>query len=399
MIKAISAGEDLERFRADVRDWAAQHVPRGWEAGQTAATDEEFVAFQAAWFATLREGGLAVPHWPAAWGGGFSLVEQMVIFEELARANAPRLVLQFVSIHHAAATLLGAGTDEQRLRHLPAILDGEVWCQGFSEPDAGSDLASLTTRAVRDGDDYVVTGQKVWASLAMYADWCLLLVRTDPSAPKRKGISYLLMDMRSRGLDVRPIRQATGEAHFCEIFLDEVRVPVGNLIGAENDGWRVAQSTLGSERGMTIVELAQRLNAGYRWLVELCQRTPAIGGRTAADLDAVRERLAELGTKVRALTLLCRQLVATLEASGGVGPEASIVKLYYSELLQELTAFGVEVEGLSAHTVLEKPKSAGWESGSWMLDFIGSWEWTIPGGTSEIQRNIIASRGLGLPRY
>ena len=251
---------------------------------------------------------------------------------------------------------------------------------------------------MRDGDDFVVTGQKVWASLAMYAQRCLLLVRTDPTVPKRKGISYLLMDMASPGVIVREIRQATGEAHFCEIFLDEVRVPVANLVGAENDGWRVAQSTLGSERGMTIVELAERLNNGYGWLVDLARCTTLADGRRAIEHDAIGERLAELATEVTALRLLCRRLVANLESAGGVGPEASILKLYYSELLQKTMATGVDIQGLAAHTVLCKPMSAGWESGSWMLDFIGSWEWTIPGGSSEIQRNIIGEHVLGLPR-
>jgi alkylation response protein AidB-like acyl-CoA dehydrogenase len=356
------------------------------------------VEFQANWFQTLRRGGIAVPHWPPEWGGGFTLSQQMVIFEELTRANAPRLVLQFVSIHHAAATLLGAGTVEQREHHLPAILDGDVWCQGFSEPDAGSDLASLKTRAMRDGHDFVVNGQKVWASLAMYADWCLLLVRTNLAAPKRSGISYFVLDMRSPGVTIRPVRQATGEAHFCEIFLDDVRVPAANLIGAEGDGWRVAQSTLAAERGMTIVELAERLNIVYEWLRELAAKTRLPTGRRAIDDDVVRERLAELATEVTALRLLCRRLVGNLERAGGVGPEASILKLYYSELLQKTMATGVEIQGLPAHSVLQKPMSAGWESGSWMLDFIGSWEWTIPGGTSEIQRNIIGERVLGLPR-
>lgn len=392
-----AATTDLDDFRQEVREWASIHVPTDWQARQTGASHDDFVAFQSEWFQTLRAAGLAVPHWPAEWGGGFNLLQQVIVFEELARASAPRLVLQFVSIHHAAATLLGAGTAEQQSRHLPAILDGEIWCQGFSEPDAGSDLASLTTKAVRDGDDFVVTGQKVWASLAMYADACLLLVRTDPNAPKRRGISYMLMDMRSPGLTVRPIRQATGESHFCEIFLDEVRIPAANLVGAENDGWRVAQATLGSERGMTIVELAERLNVGYGWLVKL-SKTATIAGRPASDDMAVRETMAELGTEVKALRLLCGRLVENLEKSGGVGPEASIIKLFYSELLQRMMRFGVELEGLAAHTVLDKPMSAGWESASWMLDFIGSWEWTIPGGTSEIQRNIIGERVLGLPR-
>ncbi|TQS43326.1 acyl-CoA dehydrogenase family protein [Cryptosporangium phraense] len=373
-------------FRDAVRGWCSAHVPADWRSAQTGVPDEEFVRFQQDWFGELRRAGLAVPHWPAEWGGGLSVAQQVVLYQELAAADAPRLVLAFVAIHHAAATLLAAGTSEQRERHLPAILDGEIWVQGFSEPGAGSDLASLRTSARRDGDHYVIDGQKLWASGAAHADWCLLLARTDPAAPKRRGISYFLLDMRSPGIDVRPIRQATGESHFCELFLDDVAVPAANLIGAENDGWRVAGATLGAERGTTMLELAERLgNAGFRWLVEACR---------PLDDPVVADRLAQFETEIEGLRGLCRSVV-----EGSPGPaDASVVKLVYSELLQRLMDFGTEVGGLATHTVLRKPASSGWESGAWALDFLGSWEWTIPGGTSEIQRTIVAERGLGLPR-
>ena len=388
---------DLEEFRASVRQWCRANVPSDWRAAQTGVPDEEFVSFQKAWFQQLRSAGYAVPHWPAEWGGGMSAAEQIVLYQELAAHDAPRLVMAFVSIHHAASTLLAAGTDEQRQRHLPAILDGEIWAQGFSEPEAGSDLASLRTTARREGDGYVVNGQKLWASGARHADWCLLLARTDVDAPKRRGISYFLMDMRSPGIDVRPIRQATGEEHFCEIFLDDVVIPVSQLVGPENQGWQVAQATLSAERGMTMLELAERLgNAGFRWLVDVCRR-PGPAGRPIDDA-VVQDRLATLETEVTGLRRLCRGVVERHE-TGTVGPaDASIVKLYYSELLQRMMDFGTEVAGLAAHTDLRKPISSGWESGAWVLDFISSWEWTIPGGSSEIQRSIIGERGLGLPR-
>ncbi|BBY67156.1 acyl-CoA dehydrogenase family protein [Mycolicibacterium helvum] len=380
----------LDDFRAGVRAWCETHVPTDWRASQTGATDEEFAAFQKAWFAELHAAGFAVPHWPAQWGGGMPVDEQIVLYSELAAHDAPRLVLAFVGIHHAASTLLVAGTEEQRQRHLPAILDGEIWVQGFSEPEAGSDLAALRTTARRAGGTFVVDGQKLWASGGLHADWCLLLARTDPDAPKRQGISYFLLDMSSPGIDVRPIRNAVGESHFCEIFLDGVEIPVANLIGAENQGWQVAQATLGAERGMTMLELAERLgNAGFRWLVQECQ---------PIDDPLVADRLAQFEIEIAGLRGLCRELVQHSEA-GSVGPaEASVVKLYYSELLQRMTDFGTEIGGMAAHTHLTKPASSGWESGSWLLDFIGSWEWTIPGGASEIQRTIIAERGLGLPR-
>ncbi|HEX2287106.1 MAG TPA: acyl-CoA dehydrogenase family protein [Mycobacterium sp.] len=377
------------QFRRQVREWCAEHIPSDWRQTQTGASDQEFVRFQKAWFAELHSAGYAVPHWPAEWGGGMPVPEQVVLYQELAAHDAPRLVLAFVGIHHAASTLLAAGTDEQRRRHLPAILDGEIWVQGFSEPEAGSDLASLRTSARKAGDAYVVNGQKLWASGGMHADWCLLLARTDPDAPKRKGISYFLLDMATPGVEVRPIRNALGDSHFCEIFLNDVTIPAANLVGAENAGWQVAQATLGAERGMTMLELSERLaHAGFRWLLQSCPLDDPI----AAD------RLAQLETEITGLRGLCRKLVEDTEA-GTAGPaDASIVKLYYSELLQRLTDFGTEIGGLTVHTELAKPLSSGWESGSWLLDFIGSWEWTIPGGSSEIQRTIIGERGLGLPR-
>ncbi|MEE3849057.1 acyl-CoA dehydrogenase family protein [Gordonia sp. LSe1-13] len=381
-------------LRAEVRQWCRTHVPTDWRAAQTGASDAEFVRFQKEWFATLHSAGYAVGHWPAEWGGGMSVAEQAILFQELAAHDAPRLVLPFVSIHHAASTLLAAGTDEQRRRHLPAILDGEIWCQGFSEPGAGSDMAALSTSARRTGDAYIVNGQKLWASGALHADWCLLLARTDPKAPKRQGISYFLLDMSSPGVDVRPIRQATGESHFCEIFLNDVAIPASGLVGAENDGWRVAQETLGAERGMTMLELAERLgHGGFPWLVELCS-APGPDGSRPLDDTRVSDRLAQLETEITGLRLLASEFVS---ASSGPA-DASIVKLYYSELLQRVMDFGAEVGGLAAQTQVRKPLSSGWESGNWVLDFIGSWEWTIPGGTSEIQRTIIAERALGLPR-
>ena len=383
---------DLDEFRATVRIWCKQHIPRDWRQAQTGVDDEEFVRFQKSWFAELHSAGYAVPHWPREWGGGLSVSEQIVLYQELAAHDAPRLVLAFVGIHHAASTLLAAGTDEQRRQHLPAILDGEIWVQGFSEPEAGSDLASLRTSARRVGNSYVVNGQKLWASGGKHADWCLLLARTDPDAPKRKGISYFLLDMTSPGVEVRPIRNAVGDAHFCEIFLNDVEIPAANLVGAENAGWQVAQATLGAERGLTMLELAERLgNAGFRWLL----KASPVGDPIVAD------RLAAFETEITGLRGLCRKVVEDNEdgAAGSTNSaDASIVKLYYSELLQRLTDFGAEIGGMDAHTQLTKPMSSGWESGSWMLDFIGSWEWTIPGGTSEIQRTIIAERGLGLPR-
>jgi alkylation response protein AidB-like acyl-CoA dehydrogenase len=391
----------LDARREEIRAWCRATVPTDWRTTQTGASEAEYVAFQRWWAEELRKAGYLAPHWPAEWGGGMSVQEQAVLFQELAAADAPRARLGFVSLHHAAATLLVAGTPEQQQRHLPAILEGEIWCQGFSEPEAGSDLASLKTRAERDGEHYVVTGQKLWATGAAEADWCLLLARTDPNASKQQGISFLLVDMTSEGIEIRPIRNANGESEFCEIFFDTVRVPVANRVGAENDGWAVAQRTLGAERGMTMLELAERLSNAFRWLVDDCRSTylqgAAVDG-TVHHMSAVADRLVELEIELEALRRMSRGLVARIESetSGPVDP--AILKLYYSELLQRLNDFAVEIIGSPAQRMDRKPLSSGWESGAWVLDFIGSWEWTIPGGASEIMRSIIGERGLGLPR-
>ncbi|MET0986435.1 MAG: acyl-CoA dehydrogenase family protein, partial [Steroidobacteraceae bacterium] len=260
-----SSSQDLAAFRSRVRDWFSVNTPPDWKRSMRADTGAALVELQRAWFARLRDGGFAAPHWPREWGGReCSLEEQVVFYEELARADAPSPILHFISLYHTPGTLLKWGTEAQRRRYLPEILErGVVWCQGFSEPNAGSDLAALKTQAVRKGDRYIVTGQKVWSSLAHVADYCLLLARTDPSAAKHKGISFFLMDMKSPGITVRPIRQANGFSEFNELFLDGVEISAENLVGAENDGWRVAQATLAAERGLSIVELAERLRMGF----------------------------------------------------------------------------------------------------------------------------------------
>jgi alkylation response protein AidB-like acyl-CoA dehydrogenase len=390
--------DGLEEFRGRVRAWAEENVPAGWEETYRDADETELLEFQRQWLQTLRAGGFAVPHWSREHGGGgYTLAEQVVIFEEFTRAGAPRMRSFFVAFNHAYGTLVEGGTPEQQTRFLSAILDGQTWCQGFSEPGAGSDLASLRTRAVRDGDHYVVNGQKVWSSGASRADFCLLLVRTDPDAPKRKGITYLLMDMRSPGVEVRPIKQATGQSEFSELFLTDVHVPVENRVGQENDGWRIAQATLSAERGPTILELGQQLGDAVTMLIDLAASTP-LGGAPALADPAVREAVVEFDTRVHILQLLCTKVVADLISKGGTGPEASIIKVYYSELLQSLMRFGVDLAGPATQRRADKPVSAGWQSGLWMLDYLDSWGWTIGGGTNEIQRTVVAERVLGLPR-
>ncbi len=392
--------ESIEQFRARVRDWCEHHVPTDWRATQGDADEDSEIAFQRQWRDTLRAGGFLAPAWPRNLGGcDLPLAKQAVLAEEMARADAPRLSAYQVAIFNAAPAILHFGTDDQQRRFLTGILDGEVWCQGFSEPGAGSDLAALSTRADRRGDVYVLNGQKIWTSWAKHADWCIILVRTDREAPKRRGISYLLMDMHSPGITVRPITQATGARDFCEMFLNDVEVPVANLLGPENGGWQVAATTLAFERGVAILELAERLHRmGLRHLIDSAAGWTLDDGTPVLSDPAVRERLAGFHGEVQILRAMCRRLIDAMTGGRGTGAEASMIKLYYSELLQRLMNYATELRGLPAQVQHPLILSAGWESGSWLGDFLNSFGWTIPGGSNEIQRNIIGEQHLGLPR-
>ncbi len=403
MIEELQA---LEGFRGQVRGWLRANLPMDWQQRMLGASEEEHIAFQRSWFKKLKDGGYVAPHWPKAWGGAeLSFAEQIVLYEEIARAGAPRLVLYFISLYHAPATLLEWGNDEQRSRHLPAILSGdEIWCQGFSEPNAGSDLASLKTRAERRGDRYIVNGQKIWSSNAQYARYCLLLARTDPNAPKHRGISYFILDLNTPGVTRRPIQMLTGGSHFCEVFLDNVEIPAESLIGAENEGWKVAQATLSSERGLTILELCERMRIAFDLLVRDAQREvpqsiieqPA--NRRWIDDDQIRRSLVDIHTRIQALRLLINNMLSRVLRKGSTGTEPSIIKVYYSELLQDFTELGVRMGGIDAQYLQSVLMGGGYETGYWMHDHLYSWSWTIAGGSNEIQRNIIAERGLGLPR-
>ncbi len=381
-----------EALRTEVRAWLKDHVPSGWREAMTNVDQESFVGAQKEWFGKLVEAGYATPHWPEGWpGGGRSLAEQKVIFEELARADAPRLILYFVALYHAASTLFECGSDAQREKYLPAILEGEIWCQGFSEPNAGSDLASLKTKAERRGDHYVINGQKTWSTMAQYADRCLLLARTDKSGPPQAGLTYLLLDMRSKGVSVRPISQITGDDEFAEIFFDDVEVPVENRVGEEGEGWAVAQATLASERGLTLVELARRM----LYSLPLIDESMRANG---CDDAGYRRDLGRLTARVRATCALAdRYLQKRISGDERIG-DASIVKLQYARTLREFTSLGLRVGGLSSQLHSGFMRGATQETGNWMADFINSYNWSIAGGSDEIQRNIIAERMLGMPR-
>lgn len=385
--------EDLHAYRAAARAWLAEHAPPGWKRELSHTSPSELIRQHRARLRELHSGGYAVPHWPVEWGGADAPLErQIVLYEEMAAVRAPFPDLYTVSIYHAALTIIAHGSEEQKRRHLPAILEGQIWCQGFSEPGAGSDLAGLSTRAVRRGDHYIVNGQKVWSSYAEYADWCILLARTDPRAPKRRGISFFLMDMRSEGIAVRPIRQITGHREFCEIFLTDVAVPAEGLLGVENDGWKIAQVTLATERGLLLIGMVEQLRRAAAALVELARDRGLV-----ADAG-IRREIARFHAESEVLALMCARLLRDVARKGGVGPEASIVKVAYSELLQRMTDFGVSLSGLRAHIAAETPGLFDIGTGAWLIDHLGSWAWTIAAGTNEIQRTLIGERMLGLPR-
>ncbi len=384
---------DLDSLRQEVRLWLASNTPKGWRA-ITART--AFADSQRLWFKALVGAGYAIPHWPAEWpGGGRSLAEQKVIYEELAAADAPRLLLSFVSTYHAASTLMECGTDEQKARYLPAILEGETWCQGFSEPGAGSDLAALKCKAerqLRDGKEvYVVNGQKIWSTMAQYTDMCMLLVRTSKEAAKQAGITFLLMDMKAPGVTVRPINQIQGDEEYCEIFLDNVEVPVSQCVGEEGKGWAVTQATLSAERGLTLMELAYRMRGNLGRIAELIRSS----GRTE-DAGVLRD-FGQLATRCDAACAVTDQFLKNrMNGIERVG-DASIVKNTYSRALREYSLLGVRLGGMDEQH--RKPITFGdLNTGNWMADFMNSYAWTIAAGSEEVQRNIIAERMLEMPR-
>lgn len=382
----------LETLRQEVRGWLDENAPHGWRQAYKAMSHEEFAQAQRGWFAKLVEGGYAVPHWPAEWpGGGRSLAEQKVIYEEIARADCPRLLLSFVSTYHAASTLFECGSEEQKARYLPAILKGETWCQGFSEPNAGSDLAALKARAERKGDVYVINGQKVWSTMAQYADKCLLLVRTGSDGPKQAGITFLLMDMKAKGVTVRPINQIQDDQEFCEMFLDDVEVPVSERVGEEGAGWAVAQATLASERGLTLMELSYRMRGALWRVAELIRQN----GREN-DPGVLRDFGALVTQVDSACAIADTFLENRINGIENIG-DASIVKNTYSRALRAYSLLGLRLGGLDEQ--YKAPITYGdLNTGNWMADFMNSYAWTIAGGSEEVQRNIISERMLGMQR-
>jgi alkylation response protein AidB-like acyl-CoA dehydrogenase len=386
-----------EAFRREVRQWLAANLPRELCVDDAmdgrVAPNREVFEKRRAWQAKLNEAHYVGLSWPKEYGGrGASLMEQIVFDEEYYRARAPMLP-GYSALALFGPTLMYWGTDEQKKYYLPRILSGEdIYCQGYSEPGAGSDLAGIQTRGVDQGDYFVVKGQKVWTSNAQYADLIFMLVRTDPEAPKHRGISYLVVDMKSPGIEVRPLVIMSGHRHFNEVFFDNVQVPKQNLIGPQNEGWKVAITTLGFERG---IAGGSGHGSQVRRLAELA-RTVTIYGRPAWEQEWVRQRLAEFISQCEALKYTrLRSLTRRLKGLAP-GPEGSVLKLASSELGVAIARLATELLGY--HALLDEPTSLVPDAPRWLSLLLSSRQYTIAGGTSEIQRNILGERVLGLPK-
>ncbi|HYZ93545.1 MAG TPA: acyl-CoA dehydrogenase [Actinomycetota bacterium] len=372
-----------EQFRSELRAWLADVLPAlppkpasdDWEARRH---------YDTSWQRMLHEAGYAGIDWPGEFGGrGGSPTEQLIFLEETERAGAPYVGVNFVGLLHAGPTLMAEASDDQRKHHLPRILSGdEIWCQGFSEPGAGSDLASLQTKAVRVDDDYVVNGQKIWTSFAQVADYCELLVRTDPDAPKHRGITWLMCPMDAPGIEIRPLKTIQGSSEFSEVFFSDVRIPVANRVGEENDGWRVAMVTFSFERGTAFVsELLGSMQLLGR-LVELTKRNGAW------DDHGVRRELGHLRAELDALWALTKRNVTQAERTGIPGPGGSVFKLHYTEVRHRMGDLALRV----LDPVLDG------DAEEHIRGWMHAMSISIAAGTSQIQRNILAERVLGMPK-
>jgi alkylation response protein AidB-like acyl-CoA dehydrogenase len=365
-------------FRDELRAWLSENP-----AGEPPAGEDASYTWRRDFQRRLAAGGWAAVHWPVEYGGrGATLTESAIFFEELGRSGAP-LPANVLGLLLAGPTIMAWGTQEQKDRYLSPIVTGdEIWCQGFSEPEAGSDLASLKTRAVKDGDEWVVTGQKVWTSGAQYSKWCMLVARTDFEAPKHKGLSYFLLDMEQDAVLVRPLRQITGEAEFNELFMEEARIPNTNLLGGEGNGWKVALTTLMNERAGLAFFLQVRLR---QLLDELLAEASERG---LLDDPVIADRLGELHVKAEVLRLTAYRGLTAIEKYGQPGPEGSLTKWMWSETNQQVTQFAADLLGPDAlHS-----------DNRWSYELLRARGNTIEGGTTEILKNIVAERVLGLPK-
>jgi alkylation response protein AidB-like acyl-CoA dehydrogenase len=385
------------QFRDELRAWLAAHAPRDWEARYPAGQSMEArFAFLRGWQRQVYEGGWTGLSWPKEYGGrGATLMEQAIFHEELARAGAPPLP-GILGLALVGPTLIAFGSPAQKQRYLAKILSGEeIWCQGFSEPNAGSDLAALRTEAQLVDGHFVVNGQKVWTSFGWISDWCELVVRTDPAAEKHKGLTVLLVDMRSPGVEVRPLRQMTGEPEFNELFFTNVRVPAENVVGRVNDGWNVALGTLMHERALLGAGLQVTFKRQFERLVELAHQVER-NGRPAAEDPVIRQKLAQAYAEIEIMRLNQMRAISRVMQTGMPGPEGSIQKIFWSELNQRFQQTAMEV--LGPYGQLTRASEFAFDGGQWAYAYLRARGNTIEAGTSEIQRNIVGHFVLGLPK-
>ncbi len=386
--------EELQ-FRDELRAWLEANVPRDWDERRDESLETRF-EYLRAWQRKLYEAGWAGISWPKEYGGrGATLMQQVIFWQEMARAGAPPMA-NVLGLGLIGPTIIAFGTEAHKKRYLQRILSAEeIWCQGFSEPNAGSDLASLSTEARLDGGHYIVNGQKVWISFGWLADWCELVVRTDPNAPKHKGLTVLLVDMGTPGVEVRPLRQMTGETEFNEVFFHDVRVPVENVVGKVNEGWDVAIGTLMHERGTFGAGLQIIYKRNMDRLIEL-SRTHQRNGRPAARDPLIRQKLAQCYAEIEIMRLNQMRAFSRISATGVPGPEGSIQKIFWSELNQRFQQVAQEL--LGPYGQLAGPDGRAIDKGIWSYGYLRARGNTIEAGTSEIQRNIIGHFVLGLPR-
>jgi alkylation response protein AidB-like acyl-CoA dehydrogenase len=385
------------QFRDELRAWLAANIPANWNGRRPPGNSmQEQFAYLRAWQKRVYEAGWAGVAWPREYGGrGATLIEQVIFTEEMGAAAAPPLA-NILGLSLIGPTLIAHGTAAQKHRFLTKILSAdEIWCQGFSEPNAGSDVAAVATEARLDGDHFVVNGQKVWTSFGWAADWCELIVRTDPAAPKHKGLTVLLVDMHSPGVEVRPLRQMTGESEFNEIFFQDVRVPVENVLGAVNDGWNVAIGTLMHERATLGVAQHTNYKRQFDRLVDLSHVVERNGAPAAED-PVLRQKLAQIYAELEILRLNQMRSISRISQNGAPGPEGSIHKIFWSELNQRFQQVAQEVLGPFAQ--LDHGSEFAIDDGEWVYSYLRARGNTIEAGTSEVQRNIIGHFVLGLPR-
>jgi len=388
---------DQQAFRERVRSWLKANVPPEWKVlATTEVPRAEAYEIIRRWQGKLYEGGFIGITWPKEYGGqGLTFIEEMILHEEMALQKAPP-ILNILGVGMAGPTIIAYGTEEQKKRYPAKILScEEIWCQGYSEPNSGSDLAALQTRAVKDGDHYVINGQKVWTSLAHVADWMMLLARTDPDAPKHKGITYFLLDMHAPGVTVKPLKQITGDAEFNEVFFDNVRVHERQILGGLNNGWAVGLTTLMYERLALGFGLQVRLRIALESLIEMGRRVEKTGRVVTRD-PLLRQKLAQLWIDTEALKYTGARAITKLLKGELPGPEASAGKMGWVETHQKLQELAMEIEG--PYSQLTKGSDRAIDGGLWQYGFLRSRANSIEGGTTEIQKNIIGERVLGLPK-